>query len=131
MSFLEYKFLLWYIMFWWLFVKFNFIKRFSQKRFYSRSTNRAAFCAIQWMSFNPPFPFYGTQIINPFLIQGSQPIEILANCETLIPLNVPLVSNLFLFLQNYYLLWQTKMSTFYIYLFTYKYNSLIGYFTLD
>ena len=27
-----------------------------QKIFYDRSTNSAAFCATQWMSFNPPFP---------------------------------------------------------------------------
>ena len=40
----------------------------------NRSTNSAAFCAIHWMPFKPPFPFYATQIINPFLIQGSQPI---------------------------------------------------------
>ena len=40
--------------------------RFKENRFYNREVNSPVFCAIQWMSFIPPF--YVTQIINPLLI---------------------------------------------------------------
>ena len=39
---------------------------FIQKILYKWSTKSAAFCALQWMSFKYPIPFYATQIINPF-----------------------------------------------------------------
>ena len=38
-----------------------------QKRFYNRETNNVAFCVIQQMCLLNRFPFYATQIINPFL----------------------------------------------------------------
>ena len=38
-----------------------------KKMFYDRSTNSAAFCAIQKSLFQNSLPFYANQIINPFL----------------------------------------------------------------
>ena len=49
-----------------------------QKRFYNRETIAALNYEIQKMSFIPPIPLYATQLINPFLVQGSQPMIILS-----------------------------------------------------
>ena len=65
-----------------------------QKISYNRSTNSAAFRALQWILFHP-LPFSVTQIINPFLTSRISANHdkgfILANRGILMPVNVPLV----------------------------------------
>ena len=59
-----------------------------QKIFYNRSTNSAAFCALQRMSFKPPCLLYNS---NSRITANKE-----ANCKIVILLNVPLVQNPFL-----------------------------------
>ena len=47
-----------------------------QKMFHNRETNSAVFFCNTVSVFQTPLPFYATQIINPFLNQGSQLIMI-------------------------------------------------------
>ena len=49
------------------------LMRCEQKIFYDRETRSATFCAIQWMSFNPPSILCNSTL---FLNQWSQPIII-------------------------------------------------------
>ena len=63
---------------------------FQQKIFYYRSTNRAVFCPLQWMSFNPP-----------------SLIGISSNREIPILLNVPLCSIFSLNFSNF--LWSNSI----------------------
>ena len=68
------------------------------KIFHKRSTNIAAFCTIQSMSFNPPpLPFQATKIIKPLnsRISANETKGIFANREILIPLNVSLMQSIF------------------------------------
>ena len=73
----------------------NFNARRKEKIFYDRSTNSAAICAIQQISFKHPLPLYATQIIKPLLNSkisaNHDKLGILANLEILITLNVHLV----------------------------------------
>ena len=79
-------------------LKFDLIKQRSkanEKRFYNRETNRAAFCALQFMSFNP-LPFSEIHIIIPFIISRilnnhDKVKRLSANSEIRTPLIVPLV----------------------------------------
>ena len=48
--------------------------RWVTKSFYNRETNSAAFCVIQQISFNFPFPSMQFKLLNLFLIQWVQPI---------------------------------------------------------
>ena len=71
-----------------------------QKIFCNRSTNSAVFCAFQWKSFKPLQSLLCNTNSYPYswlkdLSQSRKRVGILANHEILVPLNVPLVYNLF------------------------------------
>ena len=64
------------------------------KKIYNRETDSAAFCAIQWMPFKPPFFICNSNNENPFLnsrISYDRMDGLLANREIFIPLFVSLL----------------------------------------
>ena len=54
----------------WIFVQTKLNRAYTLKRFYNGETNSAAYYAIQWMSFIPPFPSMHFKELILFLIQG-------------------------------------------------------------
>ena len=68
-----------------------------QKIFYNRSTNSVAFCLILFKSFKPLPCNSNNKPPSLFMDLSQSRSEILANCEILIPLIVPLVWNLFFY----------------------------------